>query len=121
MLDTSKLTKEEMQLIQDALTLYEQRNGDQKEKSQKILSIVSMFEAAARRTGDNEQTQQFLGMMEQLKTEMVNHSREEESTARVERERITLLKAKLILAAQGKAVDKFLSDSLGSSDESDSD
>jgi hypothetical protein len=124
MMNISSLTKEEMVLIQDALTHYEQRHGDQKDKWQKILAITSVFETAARKnsngSGDYD-NEKFVSMMEQLQIELKRHIKDEESTTRVERERVTLLKAKMILAAQGKAVDQFMSDSLGRPDEPDGD
>lgn len=111
-MDVSKFTREELDLIQDALTYYEQRHAGDKDKWNNMRGITSTFEAAARKQvadQEDETAQQFIGMMESLQEELQLHIEKENTSNKVERERITLLKAKMILVQQGKAVDQFLS------------
>ena len=109
-MDTSKLTPEEVQLIQDALTHYEQRNTGDADALNKILSVTQAFKSATENDVPNGMdSERFANMLDQLNLKGCNdhpsprrceQKREAETTGKVERERITLLKAKMILAAQ---------------------
>ena len=110
-MDTSKITPEEVELIQLALTHYEQRNYGDADSLNKVLAVTRAFQDAANNDlPEGMDNVRFTSMMEQLNTQLQIHKKEVETTGRVERERITLLKAKMILAAQGKAVEQLWSD-----------
>lgn len=111
MLDTKKLTEQEVEILLDSLDSYEKlKNADEMEYS-KMREAAEVIEGQLKRqiidqnTEDQNGISSILYGINNYKKEMLQREKESILNRKITREKITLLKAKLILLQQEKAID----------------
>lgn len=111
MLDTKKLTDQEVEILLDSLDFYEKlKNSDEMEYS-KMREAAEVIESQLKRQiseqniDDKDGIGSILQGINNYKKEMLQRERDAILNKKINREKITLLKAKLILLQQEKAID----------------
>lgn len=109
MLNTKNLTDQEVEILLDSLDFYERlKNVDEMEYS-KMREIAEVIEGQIKRQIEQNEDQENSGGILQgisnYKREMLQREKEAIISRKINREKITLLKAKLILLQQEKAID----------------
>lgn len=109
MLDLSKFTPQELDVLLDALDLYEQKKSAEVSDYQRIRTVSEIIEAHARHC-TNCQEKEVASAMRGIREELAGKEKDAEQNKKVLRERVTLLKAKLIMLQQSDAADRVLKD-----------
>jgi len=112
MLDTKKLSEQEVEILLDSLDFYEKlKNIDEMEYS-KMREAAEIIESQIKRQISDQSfeeqdgsTNNILQGINNYKKEMLQREKEAILNRKINREKITLLKAKLILLQQEKAID----------------
>lgn len=110
MLDTKKITEQEVEILLDSLDFYEKiKNSDEMEYS-KMREAAEVIESQLKRQINDENIEEegiinILQGINNYKKEMLLREKEAILNRKINREKITLLKAKLILLQQDKAIE----------------
>lgn len=110
MIDTKKITDQELDFLLDSLDFYEKIKFMDDMEYSKMREAVEMIEGQIRRqvedSGDvNDTTTSILTGLSNYKKEVLQKEKQLILNRKLAREKITLLKAKLILLQQEKAVE----------------
>jgi len=106
MIETATLTEQEVDTILDALDIMESRHNNDQFDIHRLRSVLDVAESAIKDNTDQEQAQTLGSMLNSAREKLTKAENDNRTQRKVTRERLTLLKAKLIMLQQDKAADK---------------
>lgn len=116
MIDTKSFSDQEIDILLDALDIYEKTKSPDDLEYVRMREVADVLEGQLKRQVDIESEEisheaiSFVNALSSFKKEMILKEKEAISAKKLMREKITLLKAKLILLLQDRAVDSLFED-----------
>jgi hypothetical protein len=111
MINTKSFTDQEIDILLDSLEIYEKTRSPDDLEYARMREVAEVLESQLNRqievSGEDisELASSYVGALNSFKREMILKEKEAITNRKIIREKITLLKAKLILLQQDRAVD----------------
>jgi len=111
MINTKSFTDQEIDILLDSLEIYEKTRSPDDLEYARMREVAEVLESQLSRqievSGEDisELASSYVGALNSFKREMILKEKEAITNRKIIREKITLLKAKLILLQQDRAVD----------------
>lgn len=111
MIDTTKFTEQELDFILDALDAYEEKSNFKVNDFERLHMYTEMLEGHIRRMeekeGNGDDAKEMLERLDSVNIELRSQEKKLKGQRKNTRDRVALLKAKIIMLRDNRAIDRL--------------